>query len=96
MAEDRKLYTWGSEYLSRFGPGNIAVMAGSEEEAKKMARDHFEIDVRERRFWLFDEKGDPCEGYEEDVDRLRRDFEEDMAQSPTVVESVVLFVEGSE
>jgi hypothetical protein len=89
---EMRLFRWSSEYLANYRKGYIVAMAGTLEEARRLATENFDKYDRQRFEY------DYYEGFggEENIaDRLNV-FLKDIEKDPEIVDPSVLFLSGSE
>jgi len=86
-----KLYRWSSSCLSRYGDGDIIVMAGNVEEARTKAFSFFtqELSNPESDFYFYQE--------EEQIIEQKNEFWNDIKDiEPETIEEQVILIKGSD
>ena len=93
------LYHWKSKLLANYGDGDIIVMAENVEQARDWVYELFEPENDKSPFWTpylevlaYSED----EEYQEERIKLFNKLREDLNQEPTIVESHVICVRGSD
>jgi hypothetical protein len=82
--------------LKNYASGDIIVMAISAEAARQEAKlqvDHF---LKGHRCWWFDSDGVLCPDDKEEYDEFIQKLDKDLTVEPDVVETGVVFINGSE
>lgn len=93
------LYHWKSKLLANYGDGDIIVMAENVEQAKDWVYELFEPENDKSPFWspyLEMLAHNEDEEYQEERIKLFNKLREDLNQEPTIVESHVICVRGSD
>lgn len=88
------LYVWSSEACRNYGPGTVAAIGETVDEARGRAFSALVDWAREDRSWLFELDGSVGEDEREEWERLLNTINSDLEAEPRVMTALV--VTGSE
>lgn len=89
-----KLYVWRSNACANYGPGTVAAIGESVDEARGRAFSALVDWAKEYRCWLFDLDGSIGDDEREEWERLLKTINADLEAEPQVMAALV--VSGSE
>lgn len=97
MSMSVNLYKWRSAALANYGKGYIIVQAKTVDGARRGALIQYKRYLKDRYYYYYDADGnlsddDDRRTIEEYIDK----FSQDISNEPNIIETGILFIEGSE
>lgn len=96
------LYMWRSAAFANYYDGHIVVMAKNVDDARKIARERYERNVKKPYenstwSWLVDDDGNFVDDERKDefIEKMAL-FDNDIKEPPHLIEDGIVFIQGSE
>jgi hypothetical protein len=85
-----KLYVWESSACANYGPGTVAAIGETADEARGRAFSALVEWARNDRGWLFMEDGSVCPAFADDWSELLQKINADLEAEPKTVTALVV------